>query len=129
MSTEEYQQEQAEAGKFDKSIDSSAYQKVFQALGNQPVHTLSPNFADKVVEKILQKKTSRITGAELTLAIVGVAFSIIIFIIAIILTGFKIQLGFLESLQSFKGLMIFGIAFILLLNWFDKLVVRRKVSV
>ena len=129
MNNDEYLQEQFEAGKKDESLDSMAYQKVFEALRKDSGPSLSPTFADNVLQLIQHKQSSRVSGLTLFLAIIGGLFSIGVFAAAIILTGFKVQLGFLEGLGQFKGVFLFGAAFIILLNWVDKLMMRRKASI
>jgi hypothetical protein len=129
MVNEEYLQEQSELGKHDKGLDSLAYQKVFDALKKESTAGLSPEFADKVMLKLQTQSTSRSSGFELLLALIGGLFCIIVLIVAVVLTGFKVQLGFLESLHGYKGVFIFGIVFIIFLHWIDKVVIRKKLSV
>jgi len=45
-------------------------------------------------------------------------------VVAILMTEFKLDMGFLSGLSSFKGLIIFGIFFIGLLHWLDKKLIR-----
>jgi hypothetical protein len=122
-------QEQFEAGKKDKSLDSIAYQMVFDALKKDPVPALPPSFADNVLQIIQRTQSSRVSSLAVFLAIVGGLFSIGVFVAAIVLTGFKVQLGFLEGLGEFKGVFLFGAAFIILLNWVDKITMRKKASI
>jgi hypothetical protein len=129
MINEEYLQEQSDQGKSDSSVDALAYRKVFEALTKETPSSLSPNFADNVMFKVLQQRTSRFSAFEIMLAVIGGLFCIITLFVAIMLTGFKLQLGFLEAVSGYKGVFIFGTAVIIVLHWVDKIVVRKKLPV
>jgi hypothetical protein len=128
MNKEEYLQDQIERGKVDNSTDSLAYQKVFNALKKETASGLSPDFADRVLSIVPGHKTAT-SHLELLLAVIGGTFTIVMLIVAVMLTGFKLDLGILKSASSFRGVLFFGAGFILLLNWIDKLVVRKKDTV
>jgi hypothetical protein len=76
---------------------------------------------------VREKHSSKASRFEIVLAFVGGLLSILIFGVAVMLTGFKLEFGFLESVGNFKGIFIFGIAFILLLHWVDKKIMRKHV--
>ena len=53
-------------------------------------------------------------------------FSIVIaLIVALVLTDFKLSFGAFQFFAGYPGLVFFGIAFIALLNWVDKKIVRK----
>lgn len=129
MNREDYLQEQAESGRPDGSIDSMAYRKVFDALKKDSTPALSPAFADRIVAMVSDRQSSRASRLMIFLAIAGGSCAIGLLVVATILTGFKVRLGFMEPLREFGGMFLFGIAFILLLNWLDKSIIRKKASV
>jgi hypothetical protein len=45
------------------------------------------------------------------------------------MTNFKADLGFLDGISSYKGVLLFGVAFVILLQWVDRIVVRKKESI
>jgi hypothetical protein len=56
----------------------------------------------------------------------GIVLLIIVMIVAIAFTGFKISAGFLSGISAYKGLFVFGAIFILVLHWLDRKFVRAK---
>jgi hypothetical protein len=123
---EEDLQRDLEAGKNPQSdeLDVKAYQTVFQALKNEPEFTLPSSFADKVVRLALEKQNSKSTFREYFWFGLGIFVMLIASTVAIFMTEFKLDMGFLKGLSSFKGLIIFGIFFIGLLHWLDKKLIR-----
>jgi len=123
---EEELQRNLEAGKNPEAdeLDVKAYQSVFNALKQEPEFTLSSSFADKVVGMAVKKQQSKSTLREYFWFGFGFFLMLIAFVVAIVLTEFKFDMGFLNGLSSFKGLIIFGIFFIGLLHWLDKKLIR-----
>ncbi len=119
---EEELQRSLEAGKNPEGdeLDVKAYQSVFNALNNEPEFTLSSNFADKVVGMAVKKQQSKSTFREYFWFGFGIFLMLIAFVVTILMTEFKLDMGFLNGLNSFKGVIIFGIFFIGLLHWLDK---------
>lgn len=119
---EEELQRSLEAGKNPEGdeLDVKAYQSVFNALNNEPEFTLSSNFADKVVGMAVKKQQSKNTFREYFWFGFGIFLMLIAFVVTILMTEFKLDMGFLNGLNSFKGVIIFGIFFIGLLHWLDK---------
>jgi len=128
MSDEELQ-ELFEAGRLEKGKDSFAFQKVYDALNKEPEHHLPAGFADRIVKLLEQKQATKSGRVELVLAVVGGIFTILTLVIAVIMTNFKANLGFLNGVSSYKGVILFGFAFVILLQWLDKIVVRKKESI
>jgi hypothetical protein len=126
MSNEEFIQSQIESGKPEESIDGRAYQRVFNALQKEPASILTNAFADNIISILQKRNQARLSGWEIGLIVGGAFFSIIIFILAIVLTNFRVNLGFLQSITNFKGVFIFGLVFIGFLQWIDKALVRKK---
>lgn len=108
-------------------LDVKAYSQVFAALNKEPSFQLSPGFADRVMKKILELQR-RDKRRDLWWLIIGFVLILIGFIWAIIFTGFNFDLGFLKAMSSYSGLFIFGVLFVLVLQWLDKKVVSNKES-
>ncbi len=123
---EEELQGNLEAGKNPDGdeLDVKAYQTVFNALKHEPEFTLSSSFADNVVGLAMKKQNSKSTFREYFWFGVGIFVMLIASVVAIFMTDFKFDMGFLNGLSSFKGLIIFGIFFIGLLHWLDKKLIR-----
>ncbi len=119
---EEELQRNLEAGKNPQGdeLDVKAYQSVFNALKQEPEFTLSSSFADKVVGMAVNKQQSKSTFKEYFWFGCGVFLMLMAFVVTIVMTEFKLDLGFLNGLNAFKGVIIFGIFFIGLLHWLDK---------
>ena len=123
---EEELQKNLEAGKNpqDDELDVKAYQTVFNALKQEPEFTLSPSFADKVMQRVIDKQNSKSTFREYFWFGLGIFVMFIASAVAVLMTDFKLDMGFLKGLSSFKGLISFGIFFIGLLHWLDKKLIR-----
>jgi hypothetical protein len=120
---DEHLQHQAEKNQFgggDK--DSRAYRLVFDTLRREPSFRLSSGFSDAILR--------RTENAEGRTQYYWFAFAIAGFFItagvAIALTGFSPDFGFLKHISKFTGLFIFGTAFIILLHWIDKKLIHGK---
>jgi hypothetical protein len=123
---EEELQRNLEAGKNPEGdeLDVKAYQSVFNALKHEPEFTLSSSFADKVVSMAMKKQNSKSSFREYFWFGFGIFLMLIAFVATIMVTEFKFDMGFLSGLNSFKGVIIFGIFFIGLLHWLDKKLIR-----
>jgi hypothetical protein len=126
MSNEEFIQSQIESGKSDESMDGRAYQRVFNALQKKPASILTNAFADNIISVLQKRSKAKLSAWEIGLTVGGGVFSIITFILAIVLTNFRVNFGFLQSINNFKGVFIFGLVFIVVLQWIDKVLVRKK---
>lgn len=105
--------------------DVVAYEKVFSALRELPEVSLSHNFADKIVARVIEKQ-KRSDARDLFWFGMGMFFLLVAFIGTIIYTGYRVSLGFLEEMSGYSGLFVFGVAFIILLNWIDKRILSSK---
>src|SRR5271163_4524852 len=110
----------------DNSIDAQAYQKVFNALAKEPYH-LPINFADKVVRK-LEAGNASLFRDYFWLALGLISF-IIATVITIVVTGFTIDFSAFRFISGYSGLFLFGVAFILLIQYLDKRLVGRRVGI
>ena len=122
--SEEELQNSIERGLAGNGPGELAYRTVFSALKQSPSYQLPSDFADRVLhrmEAVAEKSSSR----ELVWLYVGLISFIIAAGIAIAMTGFKINFGALKFISGYSGLLIFGAAFILGLNWLDKKIIHK----
>jgi len=110
---------------------------VSSALEKQTEFELSPDFADRVVSMIQQKAVQKETQRDRWWLISGIASMIG----ALVYVFTKIELkslipnveiapispgvGVFTFLSGYSGLVIFGIAFVIALNFLDKRILRR----
>lgn len=106
------------------SADSRAYHKVFSALGKEVGYELPPRFADQVVAR-LQRQQSRKYARDYFWFAAGILIMLGAFAATVILTGLKLDLGFLSPMSGYKGLVLFAASFIMLLHWLDKRLIRK----
>ena len=106
-------------------IDGQAYQKVFDALKQEPEYVLPIYFADRLLNRIESRENVKETSRDNVWLGLGLFSFIIALIISFVLTGFKISTGAFQFFGSHTGLIVFGLAFILLLNWVDKKIIRK----
>lgn len=106
-------------------MDVKAYQEVFRALKRDPGFELSDSFAEKVMARVISRQRESQARDYFWFG-AGIFFLILSAVGTLLFTGFKLDFGFMNVMSDYKGLAIFAIAFITLLNWFDKKIVRRK---
>jgi hypothetical protein len=114
-------QHDIEAGKISQhkeSPDANAYRYVFRALEKEPALMLSDSFSDKVVQK-LESRTTSVFADYFWLGI-GMLLSVLTLLVAIGMTGFKLNFGFLNAMSSYKGLLVFAICLMIALHFLDK---------
>jgi hypothetical protein len=127
--TDEELQQQIEQGATpNEGIDTHAYQKVFTTLKREPAYSLPFNFADRVVGLVDAKEKSAQTWRDNLWLGLGLLSFLFASVVAIVLTGFRFSVGAFQFLSSYPGLIIFGLAFILLLNWMDKKIIRNTTT-
>src|SRR5687767_6282543 len=124
---EEELQKNLEAGKTPQGddLDIRAYQQVFQALTKMPETKLSRNFSDRIVTKVLEKR-KRDASRDMFWLSGGIFFLAVAFAVAVVITGFKLEWGFLKQISGYAGVFIFGAVFIGLLSWLDKRLVSNQ---
>lgn len=108
-----------------EGLDVRAYQEIFHALKKDPGYGLPSNFADRVIDLVMEKRESGFS-TDLFWFGAGIFFMTISFLAAIFFTGFRLDLGFLNVMADYKGLVIFAIFFIVFLNWLDKRLVKDR---
>jgi hypothetical protein len=119
-------QKKVESGHESDDMDSRSYKTVFQALSQEPEFKLPSSFADRVVAMAESKRKG--PSSEFLWFGLGIFFLLIAFIVAIVMTGFKLNLGFLSGVSSYYGLFIFGGVFIGILSWIDKKYIHHHTS-
>ncbi|MBS1505146.1 MAG: hypothetical protein JSS79_00760 [Bacteroidetes bacterium] len=110
-------------------IDEQAYKKVFDALGQEPEYALPSNFADRMVRLVEAKEHSKEISRDNFWIGLGIFAFLVGLVFAIAATDFKFSTGAFRFLSGYPGLIIFGIVFILALQWLDKKIVRRETTV
>lgn len=106
-------------------MDIKTYKRVFRALEKNPGFELRPGFAEKTVARLVAQQQANGSRDYFWFG-AGVFFLIASAIATVLLTGFTLNFGFLNVMADYKGLAIFGILFIGLLNWLDKRLIIRK---
>lgn len=124
---EEELQKRIEEGQMPKGDESDvrAYGEIFRVLKKEPGFELPSNFADRVVGRVMEKRTRDLSKEYFWFG-AGIVFLAVSFLATVYFTGFSPDLGFLKSMADYKGLVIFGALFIVLLNWLDKRLVRGR---
>ena len=110
-----------------EDLDARAYQEVFRVLKKDPGYQLSPGFAAKVVSK-LNEKHDRSFSKDYLWFFTGLLFVLVTSAITLTLTNFRLDFGFLTVMSDYTGLALFGITFILFLNWLDKRLVKPRLT-
>lgn len=123
--TEEELQNNIESGRAAGGRDADAYRRLFRALQKEPEYELPADFAHKVMARAGTRQASRLSNDYLWFA-AGILFLAGSFAVTLKFVDFHLDLGFLVIMADYKGLAIFGIIFILCLNWLDKKLVRGK---
>lgn len=116
-------QELVERGSSQEDRDGRLYQAVFKALRTETDYVLPAYFADRVMASVKARYSSR----DMAWFMGGVFLFIIALVVAVILTGFSFTLGIFTFLSGYPGLVGFGIAFILGLQWIDRKWIRKPV--
>lgn len=121
--SEEGLQNQIEKGLVNESDDARAYQRIFDALKKEPDFHVSLPFADRIVALIDKKEEKR------DYYWMAAGISLIFITLLVTLAFIKIQwtAGVFTFLSGYSGLVMFGIAFILLLQWVDKKVIKKQI--
>jgi len=121
---EEELQHQIENGLVNESDDARAYQRVFDALKKEPDFHVSLPFADRVLAIIEKKEEQR----DYWWMAAGIFLTVIALIVSLALTSAHWTAGVFTFLSGYPGLVVFGIAFILLLQWVDKKVIKKQIN-
>lgn len=124
---EEELQKKIETGEVppEEDFDAKAYQEIFRVLKQEPGYHLSARFAEKVISKVNEKQ-NRALSKDYFWFFTGVFFFLLTSVITLMFVNLRLDLGFLKVMSDYKGLAAFGAAFIILINWLDKRLVRAK---
>lgn len=98
-----------------------------KALQREPVFRVSSGFADQVLMQ-LEARRKQADNREWWWLGLGLGGFVIAAIVGIVLSGFKPNLGVLTFLSTHGPLVIFGVAFVIALQWVDRRFVRRDTS-
>lgn len=123
MKREEELQNQIENGLVNESDDARAYQRVFDALKKEPDFHVSLPFADRLVALIENKEEKR----DYWWMAGGIFLIVVTLIVTITLTEIHWSAGVFTFVSGYPGLVVFGVAFILLLQWVDKKVIKKQI--
>jgi len=125
---EEELQRNVESGKITDAgdLDVKAYQHVFTAFKQVPGPRLPASFADRVVQKILQRQQEKESSTDLWWLGIGLFLLCIAFIVAFAFIGFRINVGFLSAITDFRGLIVLFIVLMGVFHWMDKKLVARS---
>lgn len=108
--------------------DLKMYSLLFEELKPQPLNALSDDFADKVINKINGKK-----ALEDTLKYYGLILLLILLFMSVTVGTFVYaEVPYLDNIlalmDKFKSSIIFGIICLLLIQFFDQLLVKNRVG-
>lgn len=107
-----------------ESVDANAYRHIFRALKNEPELKLPDHFAQQVIQKLAQRNASLFK--EYFWLGTGIFLTVIALIVAALMTGFKLDFGFLKGMSSYKGLFAFGIAAVIVWQFFEKRLLKIR---
>lgn len=124
--TDEELQSQIEKGHAVEGTDASSYKRVFSALMKEPSFVLPTNFSGDVIKRMAIARPE--ASKDNLLLGLGIFGFVLAAIITIVLTGFNPSAGAFKFLSGYSGLFIFGIMFVLILQYFDKKFIRPLAS-
>lgn len=123
MNHEEELQNQIERGlATHDSEDALAYQRVFDSLKKEPNFHVSLPFADRLIALIEKKEERR----DYWWMAIGISLSVIALIVVLVITKVNWTTGAFTFISKYAGLVAFGIAFILMLQWVDKKIIKKR---
>jgi hypothetical protein len=105
---EEGLQEKMERGEVvNRNEDTRAYDIVFHALKKTPEKTLSPSFEERIIQLVIEKRLKEARRDNFWFGF-GLFLIFIAFVVAISMTGFALNFGFLNAMADWKGLVELG---------------------
>jgi len=107
-----------------EGIDAQAHQKIVDALKREE-YTLPVYFADRLVTLIESKERAKEISRDNLWLGLGLFSMVIALVVAFVLTDFKASVGAFQFFAGHRGLIFFGIFFILVLHWVDKKILRK----
>ncbi len=123
--TDEELQDKVEKGHWVDSLDARAYQKVFEALKKEP-YDLPTHFADKIISRAEARGSS--LSKDYFWFGLGLFSFVVATIIAVLLTDFSLNFGAFKFISGSSSLLVFSAAFIILIQYLDKQLVKNKMS-
>lgn len=128
-SQDEIIQESIEQGNHEvKDTDSMAYRIVFNSLKKEPAFSASDGFIDRVVYKIIRRKEARATRRDYIWLAIGLFVFLIATFVTISVTHFKFSYGAFKFLSNYGGLLLFGGALVIGLQWIEKRFLSNKTT-
>ena len=104
--------------------DAKAYQRVFKALTQTPEISLSPDFSDRIVQKIVATKTEKESLRDYWLIGFGAFFLLLAFVATVVISfaylDFKPTAGFLSGIGEYKWLLALAFILIIIFNRIEK---------
>lgn len=99
------------------------YKSIFETLRREPDFNLSHSFADRVISRI---ESARESKAELIWMGVGIFCFMIAAWVAAFMSNYELNFGVMKFISGYPGLVVFGVALILALQWIDKKFVKKS---
>jgi hypothetical protein len=120
-------QQKAEAGEPWSNEEEHAYFLVFSAFKKQVEFQLPDSFAAKVTLLVHQHegKKSR-PWLEYILFAIGIILIFVAFATTVVLTGFKLNWGFLTVMHNYTGLFIMAAILIIAFNVIDIKIIQHQ---
>lgn len=104
--------------------DVIAYLRVFRALPKTREYSVPERFAETVIRKLERKQKRIFLLHEYMWLTAGILLLVTAGAYTVTRLDFKIDFGFLNAF-SYKGVLVFGIFFIAMLNYIDRRVIRK----
>jgi hypothetical protein len=108
----------------ESSEDTRAYQHVFDVLKKEPDFHVSLPFADRIVALIEKKEEKH----DYLWMATGIFFIVVTLIVSLALSNIHWTTGIFTFISGYSGLITFGIAFILLLQWVERKVIKKRIE-
>lgn len=108
--------------------DAEAYKLLFQALEKPPHTNVSPNFADKVIQKALAKEQKKESPREFVWLIAG-SFALVVFmLIAFAYSSVAVNFSVLKPLWDYKGLILLGAIMMVVFGRIERQILQRQIQ-
>jgi hypothetical protein len=128
MNSENELQEKVERGLPVSGRDAEVYQQLFRVLAREKEISLSADFAEIVAKRVTSKERKRVFLEEHLLLLISVLSVLAGAAYCLMKTDASFSLGFLSGMSDYAGVFSFGIALILVLNFFEKRLISRRIG-
>lgn len=119
-------QQEVESGKTPDSNEERAYSLIFRALNKEVEFPLSHSFADRVIFLVKERQdVQKKSVFDYILFGAGLFMLLLAFVVSIVMTEFKFDLGFLKGLHNYSGLILMGALLIITFNVIDVRLIRK----